>query len=177
MFSYLMVDGDGDSENAPSHRDAVAALLAASDAARALSAAELGRDYVVGPLEGLWYAEHLVPFTKVPKSEWLWTMMICQPDWLPRELVDEAIAQVAHRSPAAGALRQARLFEGRSVQILHIGPYDAEGPTIRRMHARYLPQHGLVGNGRHHEIYLSSPRTTPQENLRTVLRQPVRPAD
>jgi hypothetical protein len=177
MFSYLMVDGGGQAENAPSHRDAVAALLAASDAARALSATGLGRDYLVGPLEGLWYAEHLVPFTTVPKREWLWTMMICQPDWLPRELVDEAIARVAHRSPAAGALRQARLFEGRSVQILHIGPYGAEGPTIRRMHARYLPEHGLVDNGRHHEIYLSNPRTTPPEKLRTVLRQPVRPAE
>jgi hypothetical protein len=174
---YLMVDGEGDKRRGTGHGDAVGALLAASDAARALSASELGRDYVVGPLEGLWYAEHLVPFTKVPKSEWLWTMMIRQPDWLPRELVEQAIAQAADRVPAAGALRHARLFEGRSVQILHIGPYDAEGPTIRRMHGRYLPQHGLVDNGRHHEIYLSSPRTTPPEQLRTVLRQPVRPAD
>jgi hypothetical protein len=174
---YLMVDGEGDKRRGPGHGDAVGALLAASDAARALSAAELGRDYVVGPLEGLWYAEHLVPFTKVPKSEWLWTMMIRQPEWLPHELVDQAIAQAAEHAPrAAGALRHARLFEGRSVQILHIGPYDAEGPTIRRMHGSYLPQHGLVDNGRHHEIYLSSPRTTPPDKLRTVLRQPVRPA-
>lgn len=176
-LSYFMVDGEGDKLSGPSHGDAVGALLAASDAARALSASELGRDYVVGPLEGLWYAEHLVPFTKVPKSEWLWTMMIRQPEWLPRELVDEAIVRVADRVPAAATLRLARLFEGRCVQILHIGPYDAEGATIRRMHGRYLPQHGLVDNGRHHEIYLSSPRDTPPEKLRTVLRQPVRPAE
>ena len=101
-LSYFMVDGEGDKLSGPSHGDAVGALLAASDAARALSASELGRDYVVGPLEGLWYAEHLVPFTKVPKSEWLWTMMIRQPEWLPRELVDEAIARVADRRARRG---------------------------------------------------------------------------
>ena len=157
VFSYFMVDGDGESTNAPSHGDAVAALLAASDAARELSATELGRDYVVGPLEGLWYAEHLVPFTQVPKSEWLWTMMIRQPEWLPRELMDAAIV-AGNTAPRAGvALRHARLLEGRSVQILHVGPYDAEGATIARLHRRYLPQHGLVENGRHHEIYLNCP--------------------
>jgi hypothetical protein len=178
MFSYLMVDGDGESENAPSRRDAVAALLAASDAARTLSATELNRDYIVGPLEGLWYAEHLVPFTKVPKSEWLWTMMIRQPEWLPRELIERAIVSAGEAAPrAADALRHARLFEGRSVQVLHIGPYAAEGPTIARLHHRYLPEHRLVENGRHHEIYLSSPRDTPPEKLRTVVRQPVRPAE
>jgi hypothetical protein len=177
MFSYLMVDGDGESENAPSRRDAVAALLAASDAARTLSATELNRDYIVGPLEGLWYAEHLVPFTKVPKSEWLWTMMIRQPEWLPRELIERAIVSAGEAAPrAADALRHARLFEGRSVQVLHIGTYAAEGPTIARLHHRYLPEHRLVENGRHHEIYLSSPRDTPPEKLRTVVRQPVRPA-
>jgi hypothetical protein len=178
MFSYLMVDGDGESENAPSRRDAVAALLAASDAARTLSATELNRDYIVGPLEGLWYAEHLVPFTKVPKSEWLWTMMIRQPEWLPRELIERAIVSAGEAAPrAADALRHARLFEGRSVQVLHIGPYAAEGPTIARLHHRYLPEHRLVENGRHHEIYLSSPRDTPPEKLWTVVRQPVRPAE
>ncbi len=176
MFSYLMVDGDGGSTTAPSHADAVAALLAASDAARALSATELGRDYVIGPLEGLFYVEHLVPFTQVPKSEWLWTMMIRQPEWLPPELVEAATAAAVDTAPrAGGALRHARLLEGRSVQILHVGPYDAEGATIARMHGRYLPQHGLVENGRYHEIYLSSPRRTPPGQLRTVLRQPVRP--
>ena len=176
MFSYLMVDGE--SEGDPSRRDAVGALLAASDAARMLSVAELGRDYVVGPLEGLWYAARLVPFTKVPKNEWLWTMMIRQPEWLPPELIETAMAKARDRAPhAVGALRHARLLEGRSVQILHVGPYDTEGATIRRLHGRYLPQHRLVENGRHHEIYLTSPRVTPPEQLRTVLRQPVRPAE
>jgi hypothetical protein len=178
MFSYLMVDGDGESENAPSRRDAVAALLAASDAARALSATELDRDYVVGPLEGLWYAEHLVPFTKLPRNQWLWTMMIRQPEWLPRELIERAIASAVETAPqAADALRHARLLEGHSVQVLHVGPYAAEGPIIARLHHRYLPEHELVENGRHHEIYLSSPRDTPPEKLRTVVRQPVRPAE
>jgi hypothetical protein len=177
-FFYLMVDGDERSKDAPQRGDAVAALLVASAAAKTLSATELGRDYVAGPLEGLWYAEHLVPFTQVPKSEWLWTMMIRQPDWLPRELVEAAIVTAGETAPrAAGALRHARLIEGRAVQILHVGPYQAEGAAIARLHRRYLPQHGLVENGRHHEIYLNSPRSTPPEQLRTVLRQPVRPAE
>jgi hypothetical protein len=104
--------------------------------------------------------------------------MIRQPEWLPRELIERAIASAGETAPrAADALRHARLLEGRSVQVLHIGPYAAEGPTIARLHRRYLPEHRLVENGRHHEIYLSSPRDTPPEKLRTVVRQPVRPAE
>jgi hypothetical protein len=59
---------------------------------------------------------------------------------------------------------------------MHIGPYSAEAPTIARLHKEFLPANGLTENGHHHEIYLSDPRRTPTEKLRTVIRQPVRKA-
>ena len=72
-------------------------------------------------------------------------------------------------------LRLAELTEGQSVQILHIGSYDDEGPTLARLHDEYLPSHGLVPSADHHEINLSDPRRTPPEKLKTILRQPVAP--
>ena len=78
---------------------------------------------------------------------------------------------------SGGALEKVRLErfeEGLAVQILHIGPYTAEGPTIARLHGEYLPANGLVESGNHHEIYLSDPRKSAPEKLRTILRQPVR---
>jgi hypothetical protein len=67
------------------------------------------------------------------------------------------------------------LAEGRSVQTMHIGSYDDEGPILKRLHEEFLPKHGLTEAGTHHEIYLSDPRKTAPEKLKTILRQPVRP--
>lgn len=80
------------------------------------------------------------------------------------------------KRPAALAVRLERFAEGLAVQILHIGTYDDEGPTIARLHDEYLPAHGYVEAGRHHEIYLSDPRRVEAARLKTVLRQPVGPA-
>lgn len=176
-IGFLMVDGHGDPNAAPAYREAVEALYGCSYAVRALAKAELGRAHIVAPLEGLWSAEDLGVFRTRDKGAWDWTMMIAQPDWINPALVDEAMV-VARRKhlPALHLLRFARLTEGRCVQILHCGSYDDEGPTLARLHDVFLPAQGLVPTGRHHEIYLSDPRKTAPARLRTVLRQPVRPA-
>jgi hypothetical protein len=101
-------------------------------------------------------------------------MMIAQPDWITREIVDEALTAAQKKGlPALSLLRFERYAEGRSAQILHVGSYDDEGPTLERLHAEYLPAHGLLPRGRHHEIYLSDFRKTEPAKLRTILRQPV----
>ena len=111
------------------------------------------------------------------KGEWDWTMMIAQPDWVTAEMVDEARLAAQQKSlPALSLVRFERFVEGRSAQILHVGSYDDEGPTLARLHDEFLPAHGLVPRGRHHEIYLSDPRKTAAAKLKTVLRQPVSPA-
>lgn len=176
-MSFLMVDGQGDPNTAPAYRDAVAALYTASYAVRAAAKAALGRVHTVAPLEGLWSAPDLAAFQARAKDTWHWTMLIAQPEWVTAALVQDAIAAAARkRRPAAlDRVRFDTYAEGRSAQILHIGSYDDEGPTLRRLHEEFLPAHRLAPTGPHHEVYLSDPRRTEPARLRTILRQPVAP--
>ncbi len=175
-MTYLAVDGSGNPNTAQSYVQAVQALYATSYAVKFAGKAALGRDYVVGPLEGLWWADRLDSFIDRTKDEWRWTMLIRQPDWLSCEELTNAVDTARAKKHAAGldSIYVLDLDEGRSVQILHVGSYDAEAPTLDRMHQEYLPSNGLTFNGKHHEVYLSDPRKVVPEKLRTVLRQPVR---
>lgn len=176
-LDFLMVDGEGDPNTAPAYREAVEALYAVSYAVKFASKKELERDYGVAPLEGLWTAADPAAFVTRAKDAWRWTMMILQPPWITAEIVERAVAATARKKdlPALPLLRFERYHEGLSVQILHIGSYDDEGPTLRRLHEEYMPAHGFDFAGPHHEIYLSDPRRTTPERLKTILRQPVRP--
>lgn len=185
---YLAIDGQGDPNTTTAYTEAVEALYAASYALKFHSKQGLGRDYVVAPLEGLWWADDMAAFTDAgaggadgagrDKSGWDWTMMISQPDWITTELAMAILAQVAIKKDlsALDRLRIGELQEGSCVQILHVGPYDAEGPVLARMHHDFMPANKLAFNGKHHEIYLSDPRRAPPEKLKTILRQPVAPA-
>jgi hypothetical protein len=104
-------------------------------------------------------------------------MMIMVPEWIDEAMVDSTRRKVVENKevPLLERLRFEPYDEGLSVQIMHIGSYDDEAPTIHRMHHEYLPKEGLTENGKHHEIYLSDPRRVAPEKLRTVLRQPVKP--
>lgn len=175
-LAYCMVDGHGDPNSAPEYVAAIEALYAVSYAAKFQSKRELDRDYVVGPLEGLWNADDPSTFVTRDKAAWSWTMMIWQPDWLTPELVAQSISKAAAKAPAASLVRFERLAEGSSVQTLHLGSYDDEGPTLARLHDEFMPEQGLRFNGRHHEVYLGDPRRNAPEKLRTILRQPVAPA-
>lgn len=173
-MGFLMIDGHGDPNTSPAYREAVEALYAGSYAVRAVAKTRLGRVHTVAPLEGLWSAEDMTVFRTRDKSAWDWTMMIAQPDWITIDVVDEArVAAHKKQLPGLGRIRFERYTEGRSVQILHLGPYDDEGPTLARLHDEFLPANGLVPTGRHHEIYLSDARKTEPAKLKTILRQPV----
>lgn len=174
---YLMYDGHGDPNTAPEYQQAVEALFSLSYTLKFMSKAAFGRDYTVGPLEGLWWAKDMNAFIRREKRRWSWTMMILQPDWITADHLKAAMAEVLLKKGLPG-LENTRLDfmeEGPSVQILHVGSYDDEGPVIARMRTEYLPLHGLTENGKHHEIYLSDARRTAPANLRTIIRQPVRP--
>jgi len=172
-FEFFAVSGQGDPNSSAEYADAVAALYAVSYAAKFASKRVFERDYVVAPLEGLWP----MSARSLPKSEWTWTMLQRQPDWLTAEVREHALeAARTKQLAAAERLRFEVLTEGLSVQILHVGPYDDEAPTIARLHDEYLPQRGYVENGEHHEVYLSDARRVEPAKLKTVLRQPVRAA-
>ncbi|MFD0591772.1 GyrI-like domain-containing protein [Catellatospora coxensis] len=175
---YIAVDGHGDPNTATAYPEAVEALFTTAYTLKFASKKGLGRDFVVGPLEGLWRADDPQAFVTRDKQAWSWTMMISQPDWITEDMVRAAVAEAAKKkdNPALAGVRLISLTEGRSVQILHVGSYDDEAPTLDRLHHRYLPDNGLTFNGDHHEIYLSDARRTEPAKLKTILRQPVKPA-
>jgi hypothetical protein len=178
-LTYLMADGHGDPNTAPAYAEAVEALYALAYRLKFLSKGELDRDYVVPPLEGLWWADDYRSYTTgLDKSKWAWTMMILAPEWITPELVGRAIDEVRRKKapPALATVRLERYEEGLAAQILHIGSYADEAPALARLHQQWIPQHGYVEHGKHHEIYLSDPRRVEAAKLKTVLRQPIRKA-
>ncbi|UNK71883.1 GyrI-like domain-containing protein [Microbacterium sp. H1-D42] len=177
-MTYLMVDGRGDPNTSPAYTAALEALYPVAYALKFASARELDRDYVVPPLEGLWWADDMTSFTSArDKSQWHWTMMLMAPEWVPAAMVSAAVAKVAAKKDAPARLDEVRLeslTEGLCVQTLHLGSFDDEAPVLAQMHDEFIPDAGLELTGRHHEIYFSDFRRVAPEKLRTLLRQPVR---
>ncbi len=173
-FEFLMIDGHGDPNTSPDYVAAVEALYSLSYAAKFACKLELGRDYGVLPLEGLWWADDLEAFVTQTKEDWSWTMMIRQPVPLPAATWDGVRATAARKPLSAlPAVRLETFNEGQCVQIMYVGRYSAEGPTILRLH-EWISANGYSEDGHHHEIYLGDPRRAKPENLRTVIRQPIR---
>lgn len=173
---FLMIDGHGDPNTAPAYAAALATLYPVAYKLKFLSKRELDRDYVVMPLEALWWSEDMAAFTSTrDKSRWDWTVMIMIPGWLTGEHADAAKDVVARSgaAPAMDVLRVEMLDEGLCVQTLHVGSYDDEAPVLAAMHDEFIPAQGLQMTGKHHEIYLSDPRRSAPAKLRTILRQPV----
>ena len=175
---YLMVDGHGDPNTSPAFTGAIEALYPVAYKLK-FASKELGRDYVVPPLEGLWWAEDAAAFTAArDKTRWDWTLMILVPDWIEPDLVALAVERVRADPPARlDDVRLETLAEGRCVQTLHVGTFDAEAEVLARMHEELIPASGLRMTGKHHEIYLSDLRRVAPEKRRTILRQPVLPLE
>ena len=173
-MNFLMNDGHGDPNDNPAYQEAMDALYAMAFTIK-FALKTQGVEYVVPPLEGLWWMENMAEFSLERKDEWDWTMMVMQPEWVTAEQFEEARAEVVRKKnpPALSKMRFETYYEGLSVQIMYIGPFADEGPTIGRMHG-FIEAEGYSPNGKHHEIYLSDPRRTAPERLRTVIRQPIR---
>lgn len=173
-----MADGSGNPNTSPLFEAITGALYGVSYGAK-FASKKTGRDYTVMPLEGLWWNEDPSVFELNLKDEWNWTLMIMQPEWLDREAIDAAVRRLVDRrkldSETAGRLRLETLEEGMSGQVLHVGPYSAEAPTIEALH-RYIQDRGYRLAGKHHEIYMSDPRRAGEEKLKTIIRHPVEPA-
>ncbi|MFW0793231.1 GyrI-like domain-containing protein [Gordonia sp. CPCC 205515] len=175
-LQYLMIDGHGDPNTAAEYASAIAALYPVAYKLKFASKRELDQDYVVMPLEALWWADDMASFTSSrDKSQWNWTAMIVAPEWITDDMFSAAVAAVAakDRPAALDKLRFDTLSEGRCVQTLHIGSYDDETAILEQMHGTFIPDAGLRMTGKHHEIYLSDARRVEPAKLRTILRQPV----
>jgi hypothetical protein len=177
-MNFLMVDGEG----APDGPDAMAAMESLYAVAYTLKfSVKMGPmaiDYPVMALEGLWWADDMDAITEGDKGSWKWTYMIMQPDIITPDMIAKTVEAVRKKkNPAAlDKLKFERFDEGRAAQIMHIGPYSAEGPTIQKLHD-FIHSQGLEFDGRrqkHHEIYMSDPRRTAPEKLKTIIRQSVK---
>jgi hypothetical protein len=172
-LQFLMVDGAGDPNTSVAYTEAVEALYAMSYTLKFISKQE-SVDYAVMPLEGLWWTPNLAEFSAEDKSAWEWTAMMVQPEHITADLVASAADEVRRKKDpsALDRVRLERYREGLAVQILYFGPYADEAPTIERLH-QFAIDGGYQLRGKHHEVYLSDPRRTAPEKLRTVIRQPV----
>ena len=175
----LMIEGQGDPAG-PEFAQAVEALYGTAFTIKFWpkkhEAPKGYTEYIVPALEALWWTDgdgRL--FDKVPRSQWRWTAMIPQPAFVTAQLVSAAKRVLATKkpNPRLSDLKFEIFKEGDAVQIMHIGPYSEEMPNLQKLEA-YMQAHGLVSNGKHHEIYLGDPRRTTPEKLHTILRHPVR---
>jgi hypothetical protein len=178
--SFVAVDGRGSPES-EAYQAAIQTLYGTAYTLKfACRNADAERDFKVAPLEGLWWGDTERPSLAELQAEreaWNWRMMIALPD-------DVTAAEVAAAAEAAARKRRPetpvevrfeRFEEGLAAQLMHIGPYSDEAPTIERLHA-WVAEQGYELHGRHHEIYLGDPRRTAPGRLKTVIRHPVREA-
>lgn len=175
-FQYIMIDGHGDPNTSQEFKDAVQALYPLAYKLKFASKQDIGKDYTVMPLEALWWAKEMSAFTTSrDKSQWCFTVMIMQPDWITKEMFMAAIDKVAGKAPPASLakVRIATLKESQCVQTLHIGSYDDETEILAEIRNKFIPANNLKMTGKHHEIYLSDFRKVSPDKLRTLLRQPV----
>jgi hypothetical protein len=175
-LNALMVDGFGD-PSGTAFQEAVGSLYSVAYTLKFAFKKEHAVDYPVMALEGLWCAEDPAFFADGKRDEWRWTLFIVLPDVVKKKDVAGAVAAVKQKAkfPRFPEVRFEKFAEGKAAQILHVGPYAAEGPTIEKLH-RFVEEQGYRLRGRHHEIYLGDPRRSAPEKLRTIVRHPVEKA-
>jgi len=174
-IKYLMIDGSGDPNTSPRFHGAIEALYGVAYTLKfSLKLGPEKIDYPVMPLDGLWWTD-AEPFDVANKASWKWTLMIALPECITAAMVRQAKKTVKEKKALAlvDEVRLESFREGPAVQIMHIGPYSEEGPTIQKLH-QFAAESGYSLSGKHHEIYFSDPRRTKPEKLRTILRQPVK---
>ncbi|MFT5170467.1 MAG: hypothetical protein ACI9BD_000234 [Candidatus Marinamargulisbacteria bacterium] len=175
---YLSVSGKGDPALSRDYAAAIEVLFSVSYATKFLiKRGPHLTDYSVLPLESMWWVENTPRLSWDDKSNWLWKVMIMQPDLVEKDIVETAVSQVEKKKKNILSLLSQVKFEeiseGMCAQILHKGPYANEGPTIEKLHS-FIDDNGFDFNGNHHEVYLSDPRQAVPEKLRKLIRQPVK---
>jgi hypothetical protein len=173
-LNFLVVDGEG-APTAPQYSAAIEALFSVAYTIKFMVKKGKGIDYPVMPLESLWWVDDMSKFSAERKDEWKWTAMIMQPKNVTTEDFRFAVEQVKKKKNlvALPKVMFESFKEGQSAQIMYVGPFSAEGPTIIKIHA-YIQNSGHTLSGKHHEIYLNNPAKTAPEKLKTILRQPMK---
>ena len=173
-MQFLMLDGSGDPNTSQEYQQALEALYSAAYTLKFAFKKRQGIEYPVMGLEGLWWVGDLAEFSYEDKSNWRWTMMILHPGVVTETALQAAVEELKRKKdlPALPKIRLAAYHEGLSAQVMHIGPFSEEPPTIERLHA-FIGEQGYTIHGKHHELYLSDYRRTSPEKLKTIIRYPV----
>ncbi len=175
QMNFFMIDGEGDPNTSQSFQDAINVLYPLSYTLKFMvKRGEMEIDYGVLPLEGLWWADDMSSFSVENKENWKWTLMIMQPEFISEEMVEKATGEVRKKkNPVAlPSVRFESFAEGKAAQIMHIGPFSEEGPTVEKVHS-FIEENDSRRIGKHHEIYLSDIRRAAPEKWKTIIRQPM----
>lgn len=176
---YLSIEGQGD-PNGELFAACTQALYTGAYSIK-LHYKKMEMDFVVCKLEGLWWVDDIAGYQdhnevlQVPREQWRWQLLIRMPEFVSKAGLKELLKRAYQRKPVPyfNQIFLQTLAEGESVQVMHTGPYATEPITLQLMHD-FMKEKGLTWNGRHHEIYLSDPRKTAPEKMKTILRQPVK---
>lgn len=174
---YLALDGQGE-PGGKEFEDKIGAMYNMAFGMK-MPMKFLGKDYTVSKLETIWTVGETKgnKYVMLPKNEWRWKLLMRVPDFITEKIFGKYKEEVSLKS-LNGHVKQIELIEmneGKCAQIMHVGPYDEVGPDIEKLHA-FMQASGLTFNGEHHEIYLSDPRKTAPEKIKTIIRQPVKEA-
>ena len=172
-IDYLTISGVS-TPDAPLFLKSIEAIYPVAYTVKKFCKAE-GTDFVVSKMEAFWWVESELPFEEVPREEWYWKIMIRMPEFVTTAHVEEAIQAIVEskNTPLVNEVNYEQINEGKCAQILHLGSYEDEKPTLEKLY-KFIEGSGLVMNGYHREIYLSDPRKTAKEKLRTILRYAVK---
>jgi hypothetical protein len=179
-FPFIMVDGKGDPNNSKEFSEAIESIYGVAYTLKFLHKKfpEYDFDFTMMPLEGLWWTPDMREFNMQDKSNWLWTLMIMMPEFITPAIFEKA-KTLAFEKKGNARIKELRLEdfkEGRAAQVLYIGAYKDEGPTILDLH-KFIHEQGGKFEGvkeKHHEIYMSDARKTAPDKLKTIIRQPFR---
>ena len=172
-LDFLMVDGSGNPNTSQEFQHAIQALFSLSYGIH-FALKRQGVESRVRPLEARWWIDGAGDFLDAKPSQWRWTAMMLQPGELTPRLFEEVRKETLKKkpSPSLAKVRLAKFAEGLSAQVMHVGPYSAEKPTIEKLRA-FIAEQGRKPRGKHHEIYLGDPRRAAPEKLKTAIRQPI----
>lgn len=178
-MQFLMIDGQGDPNNNPLFQEAIGAVYGIAYTLKFMLKFDEKQqpkeyfDFVVPPLESLWWMDGQ-KFDEKQKSKWKWTVMVRQAEYVNAKLLAKAIEELTKKGKDTPAMKKVRLekfHEGKAAQVMHIGPYNEVGKSLKQIWAAF-DEKGVAPARKHHEIYYNDPRKTAPEKLKTLVRHP-----
>jgi len=172
-MTFIAYDGQGDPNTSKEFQDSMGVIFGLAYTIKFMCK-EIDKDFVVMPLEGLWWTDDMSDFSVANKEKWKWTVMIALQNYIDIEIFNEAKKKLFAKKKLSniGKARLEKYEDGLSAQILHSGPYAEETPTIEKLHS-FIKEQGYRMHKKHREIYFNSPQKVAPEKLKTIIRQPI----